>query len=106
MRWAGKIGYAEVTEITPGVWDDVITEVDAVGDLKQTTEPLDSSDSVLPRYRTTTSVSVVSDGERIPDAGLRYISWRGELWQINTVTREWPRIVIYIGEVYRGPSAP
>lgn len=103
MRWAGKIGYATLTEVKPGTWEDVITEVDALGELKQSTEPLDSADSILPRYRTTTSVSVLSDGKRIPDAGLRYITWQGTNWQINTVSRQWPRIVIYIGGEYHGP---
>lgn len=103
MRWAGKVGYAHQEETSPGNWEDVITEVDAKGILLQTTEPLDSGDSVLPRYRTTTSVSILANGRRVPSSGIRYITWDGERWQVSTVVRQPPRFVIYIGEVYRGP---
>jgi hypothetical protein len=103
MRWAGMIGYGRQTEITPGVWEEVVIEVPALGELKQRTEALDSGDSVLPQYRTTTSVSVLSDGKRIPDHEFKYITKDGERYEANTVY-EPPRLVYYLGGEYRGPT--
>ena len=104
MRYSGKFGLASTEEITPGVWEDVITEIDRIGDVVQTTEAFDVAGSVLPQYRTTTSVSVVSDGvlkENYTD--LRYVTFNGERWSIASVVEQPPRLVIYIGEVYNGP---
>lgn len=104
MRWAGKLGFTQQTEIKPGVWEDVITAVDARGELKQRTEALDTGDEVLPQYRTTTSVSVLSDGRWDPTT-LAYLTNAGRNWTPGTVVHEYPRVTIYIGEEYRGPLA-
>lgn len=103
MRWAGKIGFTDQTEKAPGIWEDVITEINALGELKQRTEALDSGDSVLPQYRTTTSVSVLSDGSRVPFNSEAYLTLRGTRFAISSVVHEWPRIIYYVGEVYNGP---
>lgn len=38
------------------------------------------------------------------NSNIRYITWKGERWQISTIVDEYPNIVIYIGEVYNGPT--
>lgn len=104
MRYSGKFGLAVPTEIAPGVWDDVITERDYIGDVVQSTEAFSLEGSVLPQYRTTTSVSVLSDGvlkENYTD--LRYVTHAGQRWTIASIAVQPPRLVIYIGEVYNGP---
>lgn len=102
MRWAGKIGYTQNTEIKPGIWDDVITEVSAMGDLVQTTEVL-RSEGVLGETATTTSISVVTDGKRVPLNKIKYVTFDGVRWQIASMVRQPPRLVIYLGEEYNGP---
>jgi hypothetical protein len=103
MRWAGRVGYSALTEVKPGIWEDVITEVDAFGELTQKNEALDSGDAVLPQYRVTTSVSIITDGKRVPLAGIRYFTMEGKRWQLSTMVRQPPRIVLYPGEEYNGP---
>lgn len=106
MKYVGKFGFATgQTETSPGVTEDVIVERDYIGDVVQRTEAFDVAGSVLPQYRTTTSVSVLSDGvlkESYSD--LRYISYMGENWTIGSAVLQWPRLIIYIGEVYNGPT--
>ena len=104
MRYSGKFGYAESTETTPGVMEDVITERDYIGDVVQRTEAFKLADSVLPQYRTTTSVSVLSDGvlaENYKD--LRYISYMGANWSVSSAVYQFPRLIVYIGDRYNGP---
>ena len=106
MRYSGKIGYAESVETAPGVWEDVITERDYIGDVIQSTETLTTASSILPEYRTTTSVSVLSDGVLKQNySDVRYLSYLGELWTVTSAINKWPRIEFYIGEVYNGPTA-
>lgn len=104
MRYSGMIGYAVQTEISPGIWEDTITEVPKLGDVVQRTEVLGSDDSVLPQYRTTTSISVLSDGVLKENyENLRYVTHLGKRWTIASAVFEPPRLVLYIGEVYNGP---
>lgn len=105
MRYAGKIGFGTSTEVSPGVWEDVIVEKDYLGDILQSTERLNSTESVLPKYTTTTSISVLSDGvlkERYSD--VRYISHLGVNWIVTSIIHKWPRIEMFIGEEYNGPT--
>lgn len=105
MRYSGKLGLAEQTEVSPGVWEETITERDAIGEMVQRTETLESGDNVLPRYVTTTSVSVLALGVGPQDnSRIRYVTHTGKRWQIRSIVDEPPRIVIYFGEEYHGPK--
>lgn len=106
MRYSGKFGYAVQTETSPGVWEDVITERDHLGDVIQRTEVLGSDSSVLPEYRTTTSISVLSDGTlKTNYQTLRYVWYMGKRWTVASAVLQPPRLIVYIGEVYNGPTA-
>lgn len=84
--------------------EDVITERDYIGDVVQRTEAFTVEGSVLPQYRTTTSVSVLSDGVLAEKySNLRYISYMGQNWSVSSVVQQYPRMVVYIGELYNGP---
>lgn len=104
MRYSGKLGIAEKNEVTPGVWEETITEVDALGTVEQRTEVLATSDTVLPRYTTTTSISVLSPVAN--NSSIRYVTYQGKRWTIGSIVTQFPRIVLYIGEEYHGPIPP
>ena len=106
MKYFGKFGFAESSEVAPGVWEDVITERDYIGDVVQVTEAFSVDGSVLPTYRTTTSVSVISDGVLKKNyKNLRFIEFQGDVWVVASSVQQWPRLIIYIGEVYNGPRS-
>lgn len=105
MRYSGKIGYAVQTEISPGVWEDTITERAKLGTVENRTEALSVQGSVLPEYKTTTAVSVLSDGVLAENyENLRYVSYMGKNWSIASAVFQYPNLVLYIGEVYNGPT--
>lgn len=105
MRYSGKLGLVEQLEVRPGIWEEVVTEVPVLGTVRQRTEVLNGEGSVLPEYGTTTSISVPARGVGPQDNSMiRYITYKGLRWQITTIVDEPPRIVCYIGEMYRGPT--
>lgn len=105
MKWSGILGIGREVETAPDVFDYVITEHEALGDVKQRTEVLDSSGTILPKYRTTTSISVLSRGVNGVEYGdIVYITFKGKKWAPGSITEEPPRITIFIGEVYNGPT--
>jgi hypothetical protein len=103
VRWAGKLGYIQQTEVKPGIWEDVVTEESATGYLENVTEAVSTGSRVLPEYRTTTTVSVISNGQRVPGRVLRYVTVWGVRMEIASLVHEPPRVSLYIGEEYHGP---
>lgn len=105
MRYSGKLGIVQQTEVRPGIWEEVVTEEPVLGTVRQRTEVLSTSGSVLPEYGTNTSISVPARGVGpLDNSVIRYITYKGTRWQIQSIVDEPPRIVLYIGEVYRGPT--
>lgn len=103
MKFSGKIGFAEQVEKAPGVWDDVITEIDYVGDVLQVTESFVSGSTAMPQYRTVTSVSVISDGLlKTKYNDIRYVEYMGVKWAPSSIVVKWPRLEIFMGEEYHG----
>ena len=103
MRWAGKVGFSKLTEISPGVWDDVITERDYMGTVVQESERLVQGDTVLPTYRVSTSISILLDGPlRENHSDIRYVTFNGYEMTVSSVTIVPPRVILYMGEKYNG----
>lgn len=99
------LGTSGQVEEPPGVWEDIITEVPVLGTVKQTTEVLDGTSDILPRYHTTTSISVPARGVGPQDnSSIRYITYKGKRWQIASIVDDPPEIVIFMGEEYHGPT--
>lgn len=101
MRYSGKLGISEQTEVSPGIWEETITEVDVLGTVEQRTEVLTTSENVLPKYTTTTSISVLARPES--HDSIRYATYLGKEWVAASIVTQYPKIVIYIGEEYHGP---
>lgn len=104
MRAAVSLGFAESKQVRPGIWDDEITEVPKLAEVRQRTETFQVEGNVIPEYKTTTSVSVLSQGPVKPDySNLRYVLYAGERWIVTSAVHEPPRMTLFIGEVYSGP---
>jgi hypothetical protein len=106
MRYSGTIGVASQTEISPGVWEETITEQDYIGEVVQRTEVLEEGDSIHSTQQTSTSISVLSRVVGfVNDSDLRYVTFSGMRWNISSVVNQPPRLVLYIREEYHGPAS-
>lgn len=104
MRYSGKLGLAQQSEVRPGIWEETVTEKPILGKVEQRTEALAGSSSVIPEYRTTTSISVLSRGpDQLNNADIRYVVYMGVRWTVVSMVYEYPHLVLYIGEKYNGP---
>lgn len=105
MRFAGMIGFSKPVEKAPDVMEDVITEVEYMGDVVQRTEAFRTAQSVLPEYRLTTSVSVLADEHLTGNyRAIRYVTYLGDRWEVASAVMQYPRLVLYLGEPYHGPA--
>lgn len=103
-KFYGPIGYGESVESVPGVWQDVITEVNAYGDVLTNSRTLEQGANVNDDLTTGNSISIVMDAYSSEHFfAMRYISWLGTLWIVQNVLVQRPRLILRLGGVYNGP---
>ena len=104
-KFFGPIGYGESVLVSPGVWEDQITERDYYGDILQNIRKLDSGDRVLDSIVTQNRISVVADAYALNHFfEIRYVRWAGTLWKVTSADVKAPRLILTLGEVYNGPK--
>lgn len=104
-RFAGKVGFGESAETAPGVWKDVITERTYKGTLIRPSRSLRFGETVSPELSVSNSISIVADDyARSHILAIRYAEWEGVRWTVVDVDVERPRLILRLGEVYRGDT--
>lgn len=107
-KFFGKVGYGPTTvETAPGVWNDVITEVEYFGDVVRNVRKLQSGESVNDDLSVSNSISIVADAYANEHFfAIRYVKWMGALWEVSDVEVQSPRLLLKLGGVYNGPTPP
>lgn len=105
MKYHGMIGFVTFQEKTTGVDVEIPVEREYTGDVIKNTKRWDSGQQVNPKLNISNQISIVADPYvRENLFAIRYLSWMGSLWEINSVDVQYPRMIITIGGVYNGPA--
>lgn len=105
-KWFGRIGYAEQLEVSPGVWEEKITERQYYGDVVRNIRRLESSVNVNDDINASMEISIVADPFALNNFhSMRYIEYMGSLWKIPNVEVNYPRLVLTIGGLWNGQQA-
>lgn len=104
-KFYGKIGFGKQEEISPGIWEDVITERDYQGDVIRPSVNSRGSDEINTKFTLGNSFSILCDGYiEMNLYAIRYIEWMGVLWSVSKVDLMYPRLELMVREVYNGPT--
>lgn len=105
-KFSGLIGYGETVETSPDVWQDVIVEKHAYGDVLRNARGLGpGEDKVNLDLSVSNSISIVADEYANGHIyAMKYIVWRGARWIIADVRVEPPRLVLRLGGLYNGQT--
>ena len=100
-KYYGAIGYAEMVETAPGVWEEQITERNYYCELVRNSRRLQSADQL--NDNVSNEISIVAD----PYANanfhtMRYLEFKGVKWKISNVEVRFPRLILTIGGLYNG----
>ena len=107
-RYSGVVGYGTTVEnpAGSGVWVAVITERSYFGEVVRNTRRLDGSEKVNADISVGNSISIVADAYALQNLlAIRYVSWLGSLWTVDSVEVERPRLLLRLGGVYNGPRS-
>ena len=107
-KFFGVVGYSEGTvETKPGVWEERIVEKQYYGDIVRNSRTLQSGEKVNDDLSVGNSISIVADAYANNHFfAIRYVQWAGTLWKVSEVEPQSPRLLLRLGGVYNGPTAP
>lgn len=104
MRFFDKVGYGVPGTPVDGVWSDAITERTYRGEVLNALSSTEPSDKVNADVRLQNRISILADAFALENfSHIKYVSWMGSLWTVQSVEVERPRLVLSLGGVYNGP---
>lgn len=105
-KFYGAIGFGHAVESAPGVFTDTITEKVYYGDVIRNSRQLQENNNVNSDIGVQNSISIVADAYATENFfAMRYISWAGVLWAVQSVEVQRPRLLLRLGGVYNGQTA-
>jgi hypothetical protein len=100
-KFFGKIGYAVMEEVRPGVWDNTLITHDYYGDLVRNTRQMQTSDNLNDNLNISNEISIVADPfARENFHTMQYVEFMGAKWKITNVEVQYPRLILTVGGVY------
>ncbi len=104
-KFYGKIGFAQVEEVKPGVWKEVITERNYYGDLVKNIRNLQGAQQLNDDINISNEFSILADPFAIENFHMmRYIEYMNVKWKISRVDVQYPRLTLSVGGVYNGET--
>lgn len=102
-KWYGKIGFAETKEVTPGDWQEQITERNYYGDIMSNFRNLQNSGQINDDVNIANKISILADPYAVQNFhAMRYVEFMGTNWKANSVEVLYPRLIITLGGVWNG----
>lgn len=107
-RWAGKIGFSiqeeTLTNGQPsGIWVDKIIERPYKGDLIKAHRSLNNNNQINDSINISNQISFIGDAYiRNNFQYIRYATFMGVKWKIESIDIEQPRLIVTLGGAYNG----
>lgn len=103
-KFYGKVGFAEMEETAPGVYEEKIIERHFYGDIVRDFRRLQNHTQLNDDVTITNSFSIVADKEAYRNFHqIRYVEYMGTRWKVESVDASTPpRLVLDVGGVYNG----
>ena len=104
-KFYGEIGYATTQEVSPGVWQEILTTKTYSGDVTKMSKRWESGEHLNDNLAISNIFSIVADPFAYQNFHtMRYVKWMGACWKITNVEVQRPRLILTIGGVYNGET--
>lgn len=106
-KFYGVIGYVDVVEVRPGVYEEQVTERVYSGDLLRKSSRWSSNpDSINDNLSVNSQISILADPYAYKNFhSMKYVEFMDARWKITSIEVKYPRLVLDVGGVYNGKQA-
>lgn len=102
-KFAGTVGYIDVVETSPGIYQESATEKMYKGDIIRSTQAWQNSENLNDEFTISNRFSIVADAYAYEHySTIRYINWNGTKWKVLNIEINRPRIILTVRGVYNG----
>lgn len=103
-KWYGQIGFAKTIETDLDVWTEMIVEHNYYGDVLRNSKSRYYRDNeVNEGFNISNRISFVADPyARENIYQMKYATFMGTRWKIESVEVEYPRLIISLGGLWNG----
>ena len=100
-KWFGTIGYADLVETSPGVWEEQIIKRSYYGEVIRNTRRLQSTEHLNDDINVSNEISIIADPYAINNFhSMRYVEFMGAKWKVSNVDVQYPRLKLTLGGLY------
>lgn len=101
MKYHGNIGFIRSVDTGHSVYKPQLTEKPYYGDVLRNNRRYDNGQQVNDEVKVNNQISIVADQFAYENIGyMRYITWMGQKWKVDSADIEYPRINITMGGLY------
>lgn len=102
-KFYGVIGFAEMVETTPGVYNEEITTRNYYGDLLRNNRRMQPGDQINDGINISNQISIIADPYINKNFHtIRYVEFMGAKWKVSDVDVQYPRLILSLGGLYNG----
>lgn len=107
MKYDDVIGFWEDdVETSPGVYQSQIVEKPYTGDVLENRQRWNSTQNQNDDLTIRNRISIIADLYMNQHMGsIKYVTFMGTKWKVNSLDIKYPRIILELGEVYNGVNA-
>ena len=100
-KFYGEIGFSITEEIRPGVWAPKIVDRYYRGDVVRAGYNWQNANKVNDDLNISNQISIIADSFANENLGyMKYVTYMGCKWKIQSISIEYPRILLTLGGVY------
>lgn len=104
-KFFGKIGFADTTEVSPGIWKGIV-EREYYGDMSEIYGGWQEAESTNDDISIRKTISIVADPYAYNHfSTIRYVCFGGACWTVSNIRVEYPRLTLTVGGLYNGETA-
>ena len=105
-RFHDIVGYEDSRETSSGIWSGVKETVYDGDTLEMGSRWTSRYSTLIENVDITARVSIIADPYAFANyQKIRYIHIDGQFWEVKSVTKSYPRLILTVGGVYNGETA-
>lgn len=101
MKWCGYIGFRELVETEPSIWEERIVRKLKKGDLMMNSRSLQNNNGINDDIQISNTISIIADPYAAQNMhNMLYAEFRGVKWKVVKVNEAYPRLELHLGGIY------